>query len=371
MTSTTACPTPRTLFLVLSSRRSFEALVGPVPDDLAERFRFVKAGRRGGIEASLSEARLVVSKNYARPETNRWIFAARRAGIPTLLLVDGPLEWSNLYANPSLAPMADAANGLYEPIVHDAAATIGDAQRDWLAARNAGRGIEFANYANRRILTPTEAPGPDDEPEFDFLLTTAKTACFGDDERRALTALLKTCATALAERGYRVCARLFDGSLRTSVRANAPRACFDTKGTFREALGRARCVIGTPSSVLFEAMVHGRPTALLDFRDRPLFYGCGWRLDRDSDWDSTLDSMHTGDASGMQRQKACLRRHLSHEDFYSIIRRIGHEGLLAGPRSLDPLDLAFERRVHHASRPFARRFYDRFTRIPSGADPAR
>jgi len=357
--------------LVLSSQRSFEALVGPVPAELAECFHFVKAGRNRRVAAILRRAHLVISKNYTRADTNRWIFAARRAGIPTLLLVDGPLEWSNVYSNPSLAALREAATGLYEPIVHDAAATIGDAQRDWLAARNAGRGVEFTSYANRRILTPLGARASAAEPDFDFLLTTAKTAWFGDDERRALDSILRMGAAALAAAGHRVCVRLFDDGLRASVRESAPNACFETKGTFADALERSRCVIGTPSSVLLEAMFHGRPTALLDFRDQPLFYGGGWLLDRNSDWPSTLAAMQAGDANGMQRQKTCLRANLSHEDFYSIIRRIEQDGHLARPRPLDEADLEFERQVLRAPKPFARRFLDRLIRFPSAPDPAR
>ncbi len=149
---TTALRSPR--FLVLSSQRSFEAFTGPVPANLHDRYVFLKPDREVRILAALPTARLVISQSYPRPEVNRFIFEARRQGVPTLLLVDGPLEWSNVHANPSLRqPGAEAARALFQPIVHDAVATIGSAQSRFIESLNSGRGIAFMSYANQRIRT--------------------------------------------------------------------------------------------------------------------------------------------------------------------------------------------------------------------------
>lgn len=343
-------------FLVLSSQRAFEALTGPVPEAMRERYVFLKPGRSVRIDAALDDARIVISQSYVRPELNRWIFEARRRGVPTLLLVDGPLEWSNLFSNPSLSRAgAEAARALFEPIVHDAVATIGEAQSRFIASRNPGRGIAFMSYANHRIRTspPTDAPAgsparrPIDEPppRFDFLLTTARTPAFDERERTSLTQALVACGDALNAAGHGTLVRIFDDEIRRAVQRALPRAHFDATGSFADALARSRGVIGTPSSVLLESMLHDRPTATLVFRDCPLLYQTGWLLGGFSDWSASFGSMLARDPDRMAQQRESLRENVSDEDFFAQIETLVGGDHRATPRPLDARDLEFENRV--------------------------
>lgn len=342
--------------VVLSSRRAFEALVGPVPDSARARHVFLKPKRGAHVEGALAGARLVVSQSYLRPEINRWIFEARRRAVPTLLLVDGPLEWANLHSNPSLArPGAEGARALYDPIVHDAVAAIGRGQALALARRNAGRGIVFTTYANRRIRTDRSATETGEAPPFDFLLTTARTAAFDAPERDALRAALCACASALERAGHATLIRIFDESIREAVRAAAPHAQVDASGSFTDALAQTRCVIGTPSSVLLEAMHHDRPTATLVFRDGPLFDRTGWLLGGFSRWEASFASMLARDPERMAIQRDALETSLSDRDFFTAIEALCAGETLTAPRPLDALDLAFEHHVRRAADPLRAR----------------
>jgi hypothetical protein len=343
-------------FLVLSSQRAFESLAGPVPEAVRSRYVFLKPGRVARIHAALAGARLVISQSYPRPELNRWIFEARRRGIPTLLLVDGPLEWANIFANPSLARAgAEAARALFEPIVHDAVATIGEAQSRFIASRNPGRGITFMSYANHRIRTitpsdaragsPTGRPIDPATPSFDFLLTTARTPAFDEHERASLIRALVACAGALNSTGHRTQMRIFDDEIRQAVQRAVPSAHFDATGSFTDALAQSRCVIGTPSSVLLESMLHDRPTAILVFRDGPLLYQTGWLLGGFSDWSASFSSMLARDPDRMAQQHESLRENVSDDDFFAQIEALVLGDRLAAPRPLDALDLEFENRV--------------------------
>jgi len=339
----------RSNFLVLASRQGFEALAGPVPERMKALFRFHKSRDTVRIQTLLPDCRLVISKSYTRPQTNHWIFEARRLGIPTLLMIDGPLEWSNLYANPSLARLGkNAPPGLYEPIIHDAVATIGNAQTRWIEQRNAGRGIELMSYANRRIQTQIDRESPKPDAEFDFLVTTARTPYVNDREKTDLRAALSACGAALEHAGHRTLVRIFDPELRNSIRSAAPSCRFETRSSFAEALSRTRCVIGTPSSVLLESMQHEKPTGLLVFRDRPLFYQTGWLLDRSDDWGKSFTSMLARDPTRMERQRESLLENLSNEDFFGHCKKIADGERLNTPRPFDALDLEFENKAVRA-----------------------
>ncbi len=333
----------RDKILVLSSQRAFEALAGRVPEEMSERFVFLKPHQEKMIERVLPLCRLVISKNYPRPDVNRWIFIARRRGVPTLLLVDGPLEWANVHANPSLQqPGAEAARSLFAPVIHDAVASIGAAQTRWIEAQNTNRELVLLEYANRRIVT---MPLPERAFEFDFLLTTAKAAAFSKAERARLGAALEGCAHGLQPYGARILVRLFDSSLSERVRTVLPNARFETQGSFTDALARAACVIGTPSSVLLEAMLHNKPTATLLFRSHPLFYETGWQIEPNAPFAKGFTEMLQRNEARLHVQAESLQQNLSHKDFY-------RDGLLGSaienltaPRPLDEADLEFEHRV--------------------------
>ena len=342
--------------LVLASRRAFEAFAGPIPSDLEAAFRFAKPRASARIKAWLPASRLLITKNYPRPDLNRWVFEARRRGIPTLLMVDGPLEWSNVFRNASLRQAgAERARGLYDPVIHDAVAGIGPAQCDWIEERNAGRGLWLMSYANARIDGPRAAttdrdrsPPAEEHRPFDFLLTSARTASFDEREQAALADVLKRCARALEATSQRVLVRLFDEDLRAVVRAAAPSARFDESGDFASALRQVRCVIGTPSSVLLEAMAAGHPTASLMFRDSPLFYQPGWLLGCSDDWTASFASMLACEPERMAQQRSTLESELSPEDFFEHCRRIAGGAPPTHPRPLDRADLEFENRVLHS-----------------------
>jgi len=334
------------LFLVLASRAGFEDLAGPIPERLEALFRFAKPNETLRIEKILPDCRLVISKSYLRPPVHRWIFEARRRGIPTLLLVDGPLEWSNVYRSPSLRRrMGAGQSGLFEPIIHDAVAGIGSSQIRWIDDRNAGRGIELMSYSNHRIRTRTRPIGdPERAGELDFLVTTARRPYFDEAERQALTRCLLDACEALSAGGYRYALRLFDRPLREALRRRRPDLQMESKGSFTAALARTACVIGTPSSVLLEAMQHGKPTGTLIFRDTPLFYQTGWLLGGKSDWRASLESMLRREPERMEFQARSLRENLSEQDFFAYCDRIRAGQTLARPRPLDAADLEFENR---------------------------
>jgi hypothetical protein len=327
-------------------------------------FIFLKPTRADSIRRILLTCRLVISKNHLRPDVNRWILLARRHGIPTLLLVDGPLEWANVHSNPSLEqPGAEAAKSLFNPIIHDVVASIGPAQSRWIAEQNEGRGLVHIEYANRRIQTRLP---PDQDIEFDFLLTTAKTAAFSEEEYADLGAALEACARALRPYAARVLVRLFDPGLARRVRAVLPEASFETQGAFKTALARTACVIGTPSSVILEAMHHKKCTALLQFRPHPHFYEAGWKIDPTQEIGPILSEMLAGNQAGLRRQEATLEQNQSARDFYIDGLRGPELEQLTSPRRLDEADRAFEHRVLAWDEKDSARFGTRLRRLIPG-----
>jgi len=300
--------------LVVMPRQKFVAFVGKIPDKFRNVFEFVKKSQYLKAGELVSQASMVITHSYLSPRANYFVLQAKARAIPTLFLVDGPLEWSNSYLNPSLRKTNRFFQGyLMEPLIHDAILAVSPAQASNLAFRNPDRDITFMTYKNKR-LTSTRSALPSVK-RWQFLITTAKTPYFGDTEKNNLIHLLRHLTDVLEQSGYSYVFRIFDDAL---VEALSPKENL-LEGSFEEILQQVDCVIGTPSSVLLQSMASEKPTGTLIYRDSPLFYQTGWLVGDLYKLEATLASMISREETRMKFQTYCLEQNLSQEDFFKVL----------------------------------------------------
>ena len=300
--------------LVVMPRQKFVGLVGEIPARFKGVFEFVRKKEYLQAAVLVSQARLVITHSHLSPRANYFILQARAQGITTLLLVDGPLEWSNSYLNPSLRKTNPLFRGyLMEPLIHDAILAVSAAQAGYLAFRNPDRDITFMTYKNKRLSSVK--PAAPSASRWQFLITTAKTPYFDDTEKDNLIHLLRQLTTALEQGGYSYVFRIFDNALQEAL---SPKENL-LEGSFVEVLQQVECVIGTPSSVLLQSMASDKPVGTLIYRDSPLFYQSGWLVGDLCSLDATLASMISREDTRMDFQTYCLEQNLSQEDFFSVM----------------------------------------------------
>jgi hypothetical protein len=300
--------------LVVMPRQKFVGLVGEIPERYRGVFKFVSKKEYLRAAALVTQARLVITHSHLSPRANYFILQSRARGIPTLLLVDGPLEWSNSYLNPSLRKTNPFFRGyLMEPLIHDAILAVSAAQAGYLAFRNTDRDISFMTYENKRLSSVSQAAPS--ASRWQFLITTAKTPYFDDTEKNNLIHLLRQLTVALEQGGYSYVFRIFDKALQEalSLQDNL------LEGSFEEVLQQVECVIGTPSSVLLQSMASDKPVGTLIYRDSPLFYQSGWLVGDLYNLDATLASMISREDTRMDFQTYCLEQNLSQEDFFKVM----------------------------------------------------
>ena len=302
--------------LVVMPRQKFVGFVGEIPDKFKNAFEFIKKKQYLKASDLVCQASMVITHSYLSPRANYFILQAKARGIPTLFLVDGPLEWSNSYHNPSLRKTNRFFHGyLMEPLIHDAILTVSPAQASYLAFRNPGRDITYMTYKNKRITSVTSAPPS--VKRWQFLITTAKTPYFEDTEKHNLIHLLRHLIAVLEQSGYSYVFRIFDDAL---IEALSPKGNL-LDGSFAEALQQVECVIGTPSSVLLQSMASEKPTGTLIYRDSPLFYQTGWLVGDLYSLEATLASMISREETRMGFQTYCLEQNLSQEDFFKVLEK--------------------------------------------------
>ena len=85
----------------------------------------------------------VVSIHYDDPYINYLIYEANRIGLFTGLIIDGPLEFMNLYANPAMLDKP-----CFRPIIHKYCFAISPQQVKYLSYGNTK--VHFSEYKNYR-----------------------------------------------------------------------------------------------------------------------------------------------------------------------------------------------------------------------------
>lgn len=248
--------------------------------------RFRHAARFGAVNLASLPRRLravsaVVNCIDTGAAARRIVETAASHGIPRIYLFDGIYDVANAYRNPAhrrrrlaqLDPLLYSHVACVDRWSHRAFAALGARTHAWLPAH----------------AEPEGDPGSARAPEASFLVATARNPAFDGAERARLLELLKFTVSALDRLGVQYRFRTGDRDLLASLGVSARRN--DARDTFSRCIRRYSCLITTPSTIATTAMLAGKPTAILDYRDGPLTQQAGWRIHRSTDIDATLASM--------------------------------------------------------------------------------
>src|SRR5690606_15061371 len=180
---------------------------------------------------------------------------ARAGGACGVLLMDGIVEHRNTFSN------SRSGRDFLRPAPVDVVACCGES--------DAARLRQLGNTAIPTGLPRLGALGPlPQAPEPRALVATALHPAFDDRERADLLDALVRIGGILAAAGIPVEWRLTDG-FDTALAERAGATIDAPGGPLREALARASFVITSPSTLLVESMLAGRPTAMLFPFDAP------------------------------------------------------------------------------------------------------
>ena len=276
--------------------------------------RFGRSASFGVVNLSTMARKLntigaIVNCQDVVPTARRVIELAAKAGVPRVYLFDGIYDLSNAYCNPAhkrlrmsqMDPMLYSHVACVDRWSHRVFAQLGAKTHAWLPSR--------------------AAPSPKHDVEkaeiaADFLIATARSPVFSPEERPRLERLLSLIIAALDRVGASYCFRIGDAKLLTRLRISSERN--DLRNSFAECISRYRCLITTPSTIATTAMLAGKPTATLDYRDSPLTQQTGWRIHESTQIDGILASMLEPAADRMtfqEREVAHLRDRESVEEF--------------------------------------------------------
>jgi hypothetical protein len=231
---------------------------------------------RDWMPATMLDARprLVLCVNDYPFGVARCLDAARLAGIPSLVLQDGVLEWRCQYANPLFGNGGGAPQ--HQPVLADKIACLGHQSARQIAAWGNAEKVEVTGTPRLDWLASHPAP-PRRRPGSRILIMTAKNPGFTEEQRRLTVESVTDVKRHLdTNPGTRVLWRL---ARSVAEAVGVPNQLDEVNSQdLTRVLEQVDAVICTPSTAVLEAMLMGRPVAVLDYHNVPRFVPTAWTI---------------------------------------------------------------------------------------------
>ena len=250
------------------------AHVRPVEASLGARAEFTYDAAWDAEALRRAHPDVVVCVNDWPYEIAQCLDAARAAGIPSLVLQDGILEWRCQYENPLFGEGGGAPQ--HQPVLADYIACLGQqSARQIDAWGNTGKtlptGMPRLDHLLARPAVPRRVPGRT------ILVMTAKNPGFTERQRATtLQSLLDVKAYLETRPDLTVLWRVGRDIARPLAIENLVSEMESTE--LAAIVERADAVVTTPSTAMLEAMLLGRPVAALDYHNVPRFVPTAWTI---------------------------------------------------------------------------------------------
>jgi hypothetical protein len=245
---------------------------------------------------------LVLCVNDYPYDIVRCLDAARRAGIPSLVLQDGILEWRCQYENPLFGAGGGAPQ--HQPVIADKIACLGRQSARQIAAWGNPGKVEVTGMPRLDHLL-SRPPVPVHRPGHRVLVMTAKNPGFTAAQRDITIQSVRDIQTALAARPDLKVLWRVSQSVATALQVeNQLRDV--ASGELAAVVEQTDAVITTPSTAMLEAMRLGRPVAALDYHNVPRFVPTAWTISAPGQINAVLAELLDPPPAKFAFQNDCL-----------------------------------------------------------------
>ena len=224
--------------------------------------------------SSPEEVDIVLLSDEYYFNTSGKLYKYKSAGIPILHLIDGVLEWRNVWDNPRSTQDEDTGMPLFQSVIADKIALMGDSQKRILEGWNNQGKCEITGslrLEQKLTVTDTSTPGANK-----LLVATANTVGFTKEQETATIQALNDLNDFFQTQPH----------LKVTWRVSpaiANLVGFTFQNTFGEValekqLAEVNAVISFPSTVLVEAMIFNKPVCIVDYTRSPQWLSSVWYI---------------------------------------------------------------------------------------------
>ena len=276
--------------------------VKPVEEFLGDRAAFVYDSSWDPSLMLAAAPDVVICVNDVHYGVGLCLVVARKAGIPSVVLQDGILEWRCQYENPRLG--VGGGPPQHQPVLADKIACIGPSSARHISSWGNEGKVEVTGMPRLDLLSASEV-SQRRRSGSRLLVMTAKKPGFTEEQVSiTLQSLrdLKNHLDSLA--GVEVTWRLTK-NLATQIGVENRLTSLDG-GELAEQLRWVDAVITTPSTAMLEAMTFERPVGCLDYHNTPRFVPTAWAISAPEQIEKVVAEILAPSAAKMAFQRVCL-----------------------------------------------------------------
>lgn len=259
---------------------------------------WAKSAAVAGPGTDWDKADLFVTHTEYGPCAVEIVGHALRAGVPTLHLADGVIEWRNTWEHPPLNEERREFR-IWQPVLCDKFACLGEAQARTVEAWGNREKCEVVGAPRLDALTAiyrAEAyMQPRERTRLAILVASAKTPAFQQadaikivqsfrDLRSGLQRLKQQLGISV-EVKWRIAPKFYREVGLTSAEQ------LSGAGDLQEVIKAADIVICTPSTLMLEAMLLRRAVIRLDYTNSPQYLRTAWNISAPEHIESELRSV--------------------------------------------------------------------------------
>ena len=281
----------------------------------------------------------------------RCLDAAKQAGIPSLVLQDGILEWRCQYENPLFGAGGGAPQ--HQPVMADKIACLGQQSARQIAAWGNTAKVEVTGMPRLDYLL-ARPPSVTQKPGRRILVMSAKNPGFTVDQRAITLQSLKDIKVVLgAQSNLEVWWRVSKSVAAQLQVENQMEQIASLE--LVKILEQVDAVISTPSTAILEAMLLGRPVAALDYHNVPRYLPTAWTISARDQIGAVVSELLAPAGAKMAFQRDCLADTLECEgtaaerirELMSRMTEQGREARRTGATLKLPADLLGSGKTFH------------------------
>jgi hypothetical protein len=262
---------------------------------------------------------IVVSRDWD-PEWRVALGAARRAGIPSVYVMDGVVEWSYVWNNQSYI----RPEGTFQqPLFADYLCVLGRRPARYLASLGHGERIRIVGLPRLAPLAAAHAPVVSGGRR--VLVATARTFGHNVEQKVAVRRALRDlrdwfAANPLVEPVWRIAQEV----------AAEIELVPQVQGSFAEALAECGACISFTSTALLEAMRAGLPVAQIDYRAVPILVETAWTIHSAEQIPAVVQELLHPPANKLAYQNFCMGEELEEGDASEKLAEVLREAAAIG-----------------------------------------
>ena len=235
---------------------------------------------------------VITHMHYRHEEIAKLRQIHQRNNVPVLVLADGILEYRNTWEHPELPD-----GSMFQPLCAHKLACIGRGQTRIIESwGNVGK-CEFIGLPRFDSIEPAAVAPVQTEGPFRLLVATANTPAFDPQQRATVVASLTQIYQRFQKnpkvngRPCDITWRLTDG-LEQAIGLPESETNDAVKRTpLSDVIDEVDAVVTTPSTLYLESILKKRPTAILDFHNRPQYVQGAWTIGAPLHLNETLDQL--------------------------------------------------------------------------------